>query len=54
MPISITYLAVLALAWLGVENAQEVVDAALIIGFAVMGLIGRYRAGGINLFGLRK
>lgn len=53
MPFSLTYIAVVILAALGVENAQEVVDAALIIIVAVVALYGRYRAGGINLFGYK-
>ena len=53
MPISLTYIAVAILAALGVENAQEVVDAGLIIVVALVALYGRYRAGGINLFGYK-
>jgi hypothetical protein len=54
MPISLTYLAIAALTYLGVENAESVVNAAFIIVTAVVGLYGRYRAGGINVFGLRQ
>lgn len=54
MQISITYLAIAALTLLGVENAESVVNASLIIVVAVTALWGRYRAGGINLFGLKR
>lgn len=54
MQISITYLAIAALTLLGVENAETVVNAALIIIVAVAAFWGRYRAGGINLFGLKR
>ena len=54
MPISITYIAVLALGFLGVENAQEVVDASLVVFFALAGLYGRYRLGDISILGWRK
>lgn len=54
MPISITYIAVALLAALGVENADQVVEAVFIIITAAIALYGRFRAGGINLFGLRK
>lgn len=54
MPISITYIAVAILAMLGVENADQVVEAAFIIVTAAVALWGRYRAGGLNVFGLRK
>lgn len=53
MPISLTYIAVALLAALGVENADQVVEAAFIIVTALIALYGRYRAGGINLFGLK-
>lgn len=53
MPISLTYIAVAILAALGVENAQEVVDAALIIIVAVVALYGRYRAKGVTWFGYK-
>lgn len=54
MPISLTYVAVALLTFLGVENAETVVNAALVVITALIALYGRYRAGGINLFGLRK
>ena len=54
MPISLTYLAVIALAALGVENAQEVVDSALVIIVALVALYGRFRIGGVNIFGWKK
>lgn len=54
MPISLTYIAVAILAALGVENAQEIVDAALIIIVALVALYGRYRASGITWYGKKK
>lgn len=54
MPFSLTYIAVGVLAWLGVDNAQEVADATIIIGVALIALFGRWRAGGINLWGKRE
>ena len=54
MPISITYLAVALLTILGVDNAESVVDAVVTLVVAGVALWGRYRAGGLNLFGLRK
>lgn len=53
MSFSLTYVAVLVLAAMGVENAEAVVDAILTIAVAVMALYGRYRAGGISVFGWR-
>lgn len=53
MQYSLTYVAVLMLAFLGVENAEQVVEAILIIVSAAMALYGRYRAGGISAFGFR-
>ena len=50
---SLTYLAVIALAALGIENADEVVNAGVIIVVAVAALYGRYRAGGLTIFGVR-
>jgi hypothetical protein len=51
---SITYLAVIALAALGVENAESVVNAAVILVAAGVAFYGRYRAGGLrNIFGLK-
>lgn len=44
MPYSLTYLAVAVLAYLGVDNAQEVVDAILVVAVAAIALYGRYRA----------
>lgn len=54
MPMSITYLAVILLAALGVENAEDVVEAAATVIVALIGLWGRYRLGDLNLFGFRK
>jgi hypothetical protein len=51
---SLTYLAIALLTLIGVENAESVVNSALIIISASVALYGRYRAGGINPFGLRK
>lgn len=51
---SITYIAVAVLAYLGVENATEVVNAAFVVIVALMGLYGRYRAGNLTWYGTRK
>ena len=53
MPISLTYIAIAALTALGVENADQVIEAVITIVVAALALYGRYRAGGINIFGLR-
>jgi len=50
--ISITYLAVALLTLLGVDNAESVANAALVVVTAAIALWGRYRAGGISWFGL--
>lgn len=54
MPISITYLAIALLTYIGVDNAEEVTQAVITIAAALIGLYGRYRAGGLNVFGWRK
>lgn len=54
MPYSLTYIAILALTFLGVENAQEVAQAGMIIVVALIGIYGRFRAGGVNIFGIKK
>lgn len=54
MPFSLTYIAVALLAYLGVENAEEVVDAIIVLVIAVGAFYGRYRASGITWFGWRK
>lgn len=54
MKISLTYLAVTLLTMIGVDNAESVANAALIIATAVIALYGRYRAGGVNPFGIKK
>lgn len=54
MPYSSTYIAIAALTYFGVENAVEVVNAAVVIFVALVAFYGRYRAGGISWFGLRK
>jgi hypothetical protein len=54
MPLSLTYLAIAALTALGVENADTVVEAFITIGVALLALYGRYRAGGLTAFGIRK
>lgn len=54
MPISLTYLAIAALTFLGVEDAQSVVEASIVVISAIVGLYGRYRAGGLTWFGIRK
>ena len=51
--ISLTYFAVIVLAALGVENAEQVADAGVIIIVALVALYGRYRAGGLRWFGIR-
>ena len=53
MPVSLTYIAVVILTALGVEDADTVVNAALIVASALIALYGRYRAGGVNIFGVR-
>jgi len=53
MPISITYIAVAILTYLGVENAESVVNAAIVLIVAGVALYGRYRAGGLSWTGLR-
>lgn len=51
MQYSITYLFVILLAALGVDNAEEVVDALFVIAAAAGALYGRYRVGGISWWG---
>lgn len=51
MNYSLTYIAIAALTALGVENAETVLNAALIVASAVIALYGRYRAGGVTWFG---
>ena len=53
MPISITYILTAVLAALGLENAESVANALLIVATAIGVLWGRYRAGGVNIFGVR-
>jgi len=48
---SLTYIAVAILTALGVDNADSVADALLIVISAGIALYGRYRAGGVNIFG---
>lgn len=54
MPYSLTYIAVAVLAAFGVENAEEVVEAGLVISVAIIGLYARWRAGGLTWLGTRK
>lgn len=54
MNYSLTYLAIAILTALGVENAESVANAAMIVAAAVIGLYGRYRAGGINRIGVKQ
>jgi hypothetical protein len=54
MPFSITYIFVAILTYLGIENAQEVADAIIVLVVALGALYGRYRAGGVNIIGWRK
>jgi hypothetical protein len=51
MPISLTYCAVAALTYIGVDDAKNVVDASMVVFVALIGLYGRYRAGGIHWSG---
>lgn len=53
MPISLTYVAVAVLTYLGVDNAQSVVDASVVVFVAVVALYGRYKAGGLHWTGWR-
>lgn len=54
MPISLTYIAVAILAYFGVDNAEQVVEAVLVLVVAAVAFYGRYRAGGITITGMRK
>jgi hypothetical protein len=54
MPFSSTYLAIAILLYFGVDNAEEVVNALSVVIVAGVGFYGRYRAGGVNIFGWRK
>lgn len=54
MPFSLTYLGVATLTYLGLENAQEVVEAIMVLIVAGITLYGRYRAGGLDMWGTRK
>jgi len=51
---SLTYLAVLLLTGLGVENADTFVNAAVIVISGLVALYGRYRTGDLHWSGLRK
>ena len=52
---SLTYIAVLVLAALGVDNAPEVAEAVTIVVLAVIALYGRYRANSeVTWYGLKK
>jgi len=53
MPISLTYVAIAALTYLGVENAESVVNAIMVVTVALAGLYGRYRVGDLTIFGTR-
>jgi len=54
MPYSLTYLAITALALMGVEDAETVVNAFMVVAVALMGLYGRYRALGVTWWGMKK
>ena len=54
MPISLTYVAVAALTYLGVDNAQTVVDSSIVVLVALVALYGRYRVGGLHWTGWKK
>lgn len=51
---SITYIFVLLLTIMGVDNAEQVVEAVLIVALAIGALWGRWRAGGLHWSGFRK
>lgn len=53
MPYSLTYFAIGILTYFGVNNAPDVVNAASVILVAIIGLYGRYRAGGLHWTGLK-
>ena len=54
MPVSITYVFVALLTYLGVENAETVANALIVVIAALGALYGRYRAGGITPLGIKK
>lgn len=54
MQYSLTYILTAVLTLLGLENAESVANALLIVVTAFGVLYARYRAGGLNPFGLRK
>jgi len=51
---SLTYLAVIALTGLGLENAEQFVEAIVVIVVGLTGLYGRFRLGDLKLWGGRK
>ena len=51
MQYSLTYILVALLAAIGVDNADSVAAALITVVLAAGALYGRYRAGGINLWG---
>ena len=54
MPFSLTYVGVALLTYLGVDEAETVLNSVMVVVAAVITLYGRYRAGGLSIFGLRK
>ena len=54
MPYSLTYIGVFALTYMGIENAKEVAEAVAVVAVALVTLYGRYRAQGVNIFGVKK
>ena len=53
MPISLTYVAIAVLTYFGIENAESVVNAVMVITVALVGLYARWRVGGLTIFGTR-
>ena len=51
MKYSVTYILVALLAALGVDDADSVAAALITVVLAVGALYGRYRAGGVNVWG---
>ena len=54
MPYSLTYVAIAVLTYLGVDDAETVVNAVVVIVVALVGLYGRYRASGVTWWGKKE
>ena len=54
MPFSLTYIGVALLTYLGVDEAETVLNSVMVVVAAVVTLYGRYRALGITWYGKRK